>query len=351
MKLLIWGTGSICEKVTDKIKAEDIAGYVASDKENATYKGRPVYPAHALPETYDLLFITDTCGKDILTELKENHISLDKVCFFDLPVRPVVDKTDNFNKCAAFLPDEILVSIPGYEDSETHNFVKRDLDLYNRLNQRDVMRYDEAYKKFIYMDKYDQAGEVRNYFWQDLWAAQLIYKNKPLIHYDIGSRIDGFIAHLLSFRENIVLIDVRPLDEEIPGVDFICADATSLDGIEDHSIESLSALCSLEHFGLGRYGDKIDPEACFKAFNAISRKMAPGGMVYLSVPVGREHVEFNAHRIFYADTIVKAFSDMDLIRFDAADTNKLVYGPDLHAYDNRNESGCRTFGLFQFKKH
>ena len=42
----------------------------------------------------------------------------------------------------------------------------------------------------------------------------------------------------------------------------------------------MSALCSLEHFGLGRYGDPVDPEACFKCFENIQRKLKKGGRLY-----------------------------------------------------------------------
>ena len=74
---------------------------------------------------------------------------------------------------------------------------------------------------------------------------------------------------LLSFRKNVILIDIRPLGKEIDGLEFIKADATNLENIDDNSIESISALSSIEHFGLGRYGDEVDPEACFKCFEAI----------------------------------------------------------------------------------
>ena len=100
----------------------------------------------------------------------------------------------------------------------------------------------------------------------------------PQKHFDIGSRIDGFIGNLATFHDDIVLIDVRPLDRYIPSVSFIQTDATNLEQIEDGSIESISALCSLERFGLGRYGDPINPEACFQAFESIKRVTKRMGM-------------------------------------------------------------------------
>ena len=351
MNVLLWG---IDDKVNDilggGLKQGCVIGYVESDPKQIVYNDKPVYSPQSIPVEYDWLFVIDSNSERVLELISEHNIPLEKVGFLNIPKKPLIDIADNFDKCACFLDDCFLINVPGYEENEEYNFIKKDLKKYNELTPRTTMVYDEKYNKFCYSDKYAQAGEVRNYFWQDLWAARLIYQNNPVKHYDIGSRIDGFIAHLLTFRKDIVLIDVRPMEEKIPGVNFIQADATNLNGIEDNSIESLSALCSLEHFGLGRYGDEIDPEGCFKAFEAIQRKIAPGGMVYISVPVGIEHVEFNAHRVFYAETIVKAFSQMELVRFDAADTNKLRYDLSIHEFDNRNESGCRAYGLFQFKK-
>lgn len=107
---------------------------------------------------------------------------------------------------------------------------KKDLKSYKSMNKDS--RFEIAYK-YVWpftMDRYENAGSEGAYFWQDLWCAKLIYENKPLHHYDIGSRIDGFIAHLASFRDNIHLIDIRPFDMNIPGVDFVQANATEMGG-------------------------------------------------------------------------------------------------------------------------
>ncbi|MDR0911692.1 MAG: DUF268 domain-containing protein [Methanobrevibacter sp.] len=199
---------------------------------------------------------------------------------------------------------------------------------------------NNSYLHLCLSDFNDNAGVTSAYFWQDLWAAKHIFEDNPKVHFDIGSRLDGFIAHLLSFRKNITLIDIRPLPVKIPNLEFIEADATNLDGIEDESIESLSALCSLEHFGLGRYGDPVDPDACFKAFNAIQKKMIVGGKVYISVPIGYEHLEFNAHRVFYPETLINCFDEMKLIEFSCIpNDDKIEYNVDIHKYDNYVERG------------
>lgn len=154
---------------------------------------------------------------------------------------------------------------------------RQDLKEYQMLNRRERFNYTPQYKRPILGEWEESAGLLGPYFWQDLWAARLIYQENPKEHYDIGSRIQGFIGHLCSFRENIKLIDVRPLDKKIPGVTFIQDDAKSLKHLANSSIKSISSLCAIEHFGLGRYGDEIDPEGCFKALSEMERVLCKGG--------------------------------------------------------------------------
>lgn len=201
-------------------------------------------------------------------------------------------------------------------------------------------------------DRYSDASTngLKAYFWQDLWAARHIHDDNPEIHYDIGSRIDGFIAHLASFRSNIILIDVRPFDYEIPGVSFVQANATDLSSIDDESIYSLSALCSLEHFGMGRYGDPIDVDASYKAMKSIVRVLAKGGRAYISVPIGYEHIEFDAHRIFYAKTVVEWMKPCKLIEYSSSIGSEIEYDIELNKYDKEMNNHGYRFGLFMFEK-
>ena len=64
---------------------------------------------------------------------------------------------------------------------------------------------DKAFEKInrwpIVNEKYAEAGDVTgHYFHQDLYIAQKIFDNKAIKHVDIGSRIDGFVAHIAAFR-------------------------------------------------------------------------------------------------------------------------------------------------------
>ena len=155
-------------------------------------------------------------------------------------------------------------------------------------------------------DRYQQGGSVDNeYFIQDFWVAREIFSASPTKHVDIGSRVDGFVAHVASYRE-IEVFDVRPLRSDMPGIVFKQANLMDLDPnlLPGGYCDSLSCLHAIEHFGLGRYGDPIDPLGYQKGIANMALLLSPGGVFYLSTPIGRERVEFNANWVFDPNTII-----------------------------------------------
>lgn len=137
------------------------------------------------------------------------------------------------------------------------------------------------------------------YFHQDLLVASMIHDAAPRRHIDVGSRIDGFIAHVAAFRE-IEMIDFRPLEQSAHArIKFLQGDLMKHDPAFDGIADSVSSLHALEHFGLGRYGDSIDPQGHVTGFRNLARIVEPGGMLYVGLPIGSQtRVFFNAHRIF-----------------------------------------------------
>ena len=238
---------------------------------------------------------------------------------------------------------------------------KSHLHQYNNLNTRPEFQALPQHFYKCLQDWDAQAGSLGYYFWQDLWAAKKIFENKPAEHFDIGSRVDGFIAHVLSFNMPVTMIDIRPLDDNdlIENLKFIQSDATNLENIPDNSINSLSSLCAPEHFGLGRYGDSIAPEGCFKAFKSMQRVLSKGGHLYIAVPVGdRSGVAFNAHRIFEPSLVVDTLNELKLADFTIVDTRsgkqtRFIEHADyknLQAIDIGMDYKAGVDGLFEFVK-
>lgn len=197
-------------------------------------------------------------------------------------------------------------------------------------------------------DRYEGAGFAKgHYFLQDIWAAQKVNLLNPNPHVDIGSSIQGFVSHVACFT-NIEYVDIRTLQCNIPRVSFKQGSILSLP-YADNSIKSLSCLHVIEHIGLGRYGDPIDPDGWWMGISELQRVLAPGGQLLLSTPCGVQCVHFNAHRIFSPSHIIRALQQLKLIEFSLIkDDNSTEWIQDcpLDAADNLSY-GC---GLFVFKK-
>ena len=178
-------------------------------------------------------------------------------------------------------------------------------------------------KSYMILSDYsDNAGSQKgHYFHQDLLVAKLINKENPKRHVDRGSRIDGFVAHVASFRK-IEVFDVRPLPKsEHQNIIFRQLDLMVKQDLGKS--DSVSCLHAIEHFGLGRYSDKIDINGHNKGITNLVNMVSDGGKLYISFPIGqKDEVHFNAHRVFNVHSILEHPSIkkyMKLVRFDYVD--------------------------------
>jgi hypothetical protein len=325
-KVIIFGLGGAYSNLKEKIdKKYDVLAYTDNNdksKFNLDDPNKFISPKEINNYDYDLIIVCSSFFEEIKTQL---------IFEFDI--------------------DESKI-LGVYTPKLTRKNFKEDMEKYSELNTRKDFEIDKKNLWYIHNDCGEDAGHIDiHYFLQDIWAAKKILKYNPDKHYDVASRIDGFISHLLVFREEVTLIDIRPLSTSVKGIKFKCSDATSMEGIEDEEIESLSSLHAIEHFGLGRYGDMIDPEACFKVMKSFQRVMKPNGRLYIGVPIGPENsVVFNAHRIFNPLTVIEKFDKMDLVEFSYIDNysiKKIEINNIANEIDKIPNYSC---GLFEFVK-
>lgn len=202
-------------------------------------------------------------------------------------------------------------------------------------------------------DRSSRSGVASGpYFHQDLWVAQRIFDRNPQKHIDVGSRIDGFVAHVASFRE-IEVVDIRPPPAAVRNVTFRTADFMAEDAPLKDACDSISCLHSLEHFGLGRYGDPIDVDGWRKGFRNLVRMLRTGGTFYLSLPIGPQRVEFDAHRVFdvgFVNRIVDGILTIE--RFVYVDDAGNLHDPaDPHGTKAATNFGCRFgCGIWEMTK-
>jgi len=191
-------------------------------------------------------------------------------------------------------------------------------------------------------ERFTSSGDGKSiYFLQDLFVAQRVFANNPVMHIDVGSRVDGFVAHLATCR-NIKVFDIRQLDNNIPNIEFVQADMMSELPKELHACcDSVSSLHAIEHFGLGRYGDPVCWNGHILGMENLARILKVGGKLYFSVPIGPQRIEFNAHRVFSVKWLLDYFSKQFKIdQFSYIDKGALHRNVQLADKDVSTNFGC-----------
>ncbi len=183
-----------------------------------------------------------------------------------------------------------------------------------------------------------------HYIYHPAWAARILSQTKPVEHVDIASTLH--FASLVSAFVPVQFYDYRPAKLSLSNLTSRQADLTKLP-FGENTIASLSCMHTVEHIGLGRYGDALDPTGDLKAISELKRVLSVGGDLLFVVPVGRPRVQFNAHRVYAYEDIKKYFADFELKDFSLVlDDGSFVphADPSLVA---RQAYGC---GCFWFKK-
>lgn len=228
---------------------------------------------------------------------------------------------------------------------------------------RDYFKFKNSNKRFKigFLDLFPITSEKTkdtqfdsHYVYHVAWAIRKVLEIKKekniQKHIDFSSSLH-FVADLSAYLP-VEFYDYRPVKLTLSNLTTGEADLTNLKNFQDNSIESLSCLHVIEHIGLGRYGDPIDPEGDIKAINELKRICATGGSILFVTPVGRERIQFNAHRIYAYDTISKLFGDEFILQEFSLVTDEhkfltevdLNEAPDLVA---KQYYGC---GCFWFVK-
>jgi SAM-dependent methyltransferase len=181
-----------------------------------------------------------------------------------------------------------------------------------------------------------------HYTYLDGWAARQVAALKPKDHVDVASRV-SFAVGLSAFVP-VTFVDIRPAEVALDGLHSVAGDLLALP-FPDRSVSSLSCLHVIEHVGLGRYGDPLNPNGSRHAAGELARMLAPGGQLLLGLPVGRSRVQFNAHRIHDPVEVVGMFPELRLTAFAAID-DRGDFLPDAAPADLSDASyacGCYRF--------
>ncbi|HAS85067.1 MAG TPA: hypothetical protein DCS23_03305 [Candidatus Yonathbacteria bacterium] len=193
-------------------------------------------------------------------------------------------------------------------------------------------------------DKTIKTGFDRHYVYHTSWAARVLAETKPEKHVDISSSL--YFAGIVSAFVPVDFYDYRPADIVLSNLESKQADLMRLP-FEDGSINSLSCMHVVEHIGLGRYGDPIDPDGDIKAAKELSRVLAKSGLLLFVVPIGKEAmIEYNAHRIYSYEAVKKLFPNLTLKEFTLIPEHSgaIIRDADVKLLENEKYAcGCFVF--------
>jgi SAM-dependent methyltransferase len=180
------------------------------------------------------------------------------------------------------------------------------------------------------------------YFYQDTWGARQAFITQPESIVDIGSTV--LLVGILSQFCPVTSVDVRPIVSGLPGLTPIKGDICKLP-FPDASVEYIQSLCVIEHIGLGRYGDPLDPLGSEKAINEVKRVIRADGHFVFSVPIGKKCISFNAQRIFPREQVFSWFEGWTCVDELIIDRYK-----GLKPGSPPEHRGDHVIGCFHFKK-
>ena len=214
---------------------------------------------------------------------------------------------------------------------------------FRKMNKhRSKVHFGDAYP--CLKDKIQKTPFDHHYTYHPAWAARVLAQTRPELHFDISS-IVSFGAVVSAFIP-VKFYDYRPADLHLSNFESDFADLKKLP-FADNLISSLSCMHTIEHIGLGRYGDELDADGDIKAINELKRVLKPGGDLLFVTPVGVPKIEFNAHRIYSYEQIVQYFSPLELKEFSLIpDSGGLIENADPSLVA-KQQYGC---GCFWFKK-
>ena len=229
----------------------------------------------------------------------------------------------------------------------TQPFILKDLIRYKKLDtaKRFSTNFSDLYPCIL--DKTIKTGFDAHYVYHTSWAARKVKEINPNRHVDISSSL--YFCGIVSAFIPVDFYDYRPADLHLSNLTSSHADLTKLH-FKDATIPSISCLHTIEHVGLGRYGDPIDPHGDIKAINELKRVTTRGGSLLFVTPVGQPKIAFNAHRIYSYAQILKYFDGFELVEFSLVPDNVHEIGFISNATEalaNQQSYGC---GCFWFKK-
>lgn len=145
----------------------------------------------------------------------------------------------------------------------------------------------------------------KRYCYNNKWCTIAFAKYKAEIKDKLGLVVgsqspwaEGALLH--TGAKHIITMEYMPIRTNHPQLTTITPSEVDILVMRDQwtQVDFVFCYSSIEHDGLGRYGDKINPAADLESIAKFYCLLRPGGMLFLGLPMGLDAVVFNAHRVY-----------------------------------------------------
>lgn len=186
-----------------------------------------------------------------------------------------------------------------------------------------------------------------HYVYHTAWAARKVKEIGGESHVDISSSL--YFSSIVSAFVPVSFYDYRPAHLNLSNLTSKKGDLQKLP-FESNSLHSVSCMHTVEHIGLGRYGDPIDPDGDLIAAKELSRVVREGGSLLFVVPIGKPRIQFNAHRVYSYRMVLEMFEGLDLKEFSLIPDDALATGMIYNATEKQADNQIYGCGCFWFTK-
>ena len=201
------------------------------------------------------------------------------------------------------------------------------IDGTNELHQQDwSYDYIDSFVSRYTLAKIENGTEGKSPYGRkpviDLVNAFIKYKVSNLNVAVIGSTSPWIEAILLNLNNKVTTVEYNIPESKYPNLN--CVDYFKDFQKTEKKYDCIVTFSSIEHSGLGRYGDPLDPNGDIKTMEDIHRNLKDDGILVWGAPVGQDAVVWNVHRIYGKKRLPLMFNKFKELEWFGFDKQQLL---------------------------
>lgn len=171
------------------------------------------------------------------------------------------------------------------------------------------------------------------------------------VEFGCGNSVLSLVAARRGFQ--VTAIDLTPVQWFYvnPSLTFLQKDIFEL-SLDPSSLDLVINCSSVEHVGLGRYGDSVDPDGDLKAMKVLHKFLKPGGTMLLTAPIGQDATISWRHRVYGPERLKRLLEGflVEAKEYWVKDeNNRWVLAEESEALKRKGDESVYGLGCFVLK--